>query len=274
VNLLRAALITIIVTGGGVAALLLVRRRAPDGGYFNDGDRAAGVFGFLATGVALLIGFVIFLTFTRYDEARAGAQAEALTVVQMFQTAQLLPEGSREDLTGELVCYGRSVVHLEWPRMEAGSQGTSINPWTVALFRSLQSIEPLSNSEQSAYDTWLAHWDEAAEARRDRLHSAEGIIPLPVWVTLFFSAGIVLIFMIFFADSGERAIVQGLLMGCVTAVIVATLLTLAALNQPYSRDPGDLRPVAMERSLVTLREARQALELQGPIPCDAAGRPA
>jgi hypothetical protein len=192
----------------------------------------------------------------------------------MFQTAQLLPEGSREDLTGKLVCYGRSVVNLEWPRMEAGSQGTSINPWTVALFRSLQSIEPVSNSEQSAYDTWLAHWDEAAEARRDRLHSAEGIIPLPVWVTLFFSAGIVLIFMIFFADSAERAIVQGLLMGCVTAVIVATLLTLAALNQPYSRDPGDLRPVAMERSLVTLREASQALGLQDPIPCDAAGRPA
>jgi hypothetical protein len=274
VNLLWAALITITVTAGAVMALLLVRRRAPDGGYFNDGDRAAGVFGFLATGVALLIGFVIFLTFTRYDEARAGAQAEALTVVQMFQTAQLLPEDSREDLTGKLVCYGRSVVNLEWPRMEAGSQGTSINPWTVALFRSLQSIEPVSNSEQSAYDTWLAHWDEAAEARRDRLHSAEGIIPLPVWVTLFFSAGVVLIFMIFFADSGERAIVQGLLMGCVTAVIVATLLTLAALNQPYSRDPGDLRPVAMERSLVTLREASQALGLQDPIPCDAVGRPA
>jgi hypothetical protein len=27
-------------------AAILVRRRAPEGGYFNDGDRAAGVFGF------------------------------------------------------------------------------------------------------------------------------------------------------------------------------------------------------------------------------------
>ena len=43
-----------------------------------DGDRAAGVFGVLATGYALLLGFVVFLAFTKYDESRAGAEAEAL----------------------------------------------------------------------------------------------------------------------------------------------------------------------------------------------------
>jgi hypothetical protein len=30
----------------GVTALLLVRRRAPEGGFFGDGDRAAGVSAF------------------------------------------------------------------------------------------------------------------------------------------------------------------------------------------------------------------------------------
>ena len=44
-----------------MAVLLLVRRRAPDGGYFADGDRAAGFFGVLSTSIAILIGFVVFL---------------------------------------------------------------------------------------------------------------------------------------------------------------------------------------------------------------------
>ena len=76
--------------------MLLVRRRAPDGSYFNDGDRAAGVFGVLATGFAVLLGFVVFLAFTSYDAARAGAEDEALIVAQQVETAQLLPaDGAR-----------------------------------------------------------------------------------------------------------------------------------------------------------------------------------
>jgi hypothetical protein len=53
-------------------------RRAPEGSYFADGDRASGVFGALATGFAIFAGFVIFLAFTTYDDARSGAEAEAL----------------------------------------------------------------------------------------------------------------------------------------------------------------------------------------------------
>ena len=39
-----------------------------------------GVFGVLATGFAVLLGFVVFLAFTSYDAARAGAETEAFTV--------------------------------------------------------------------------------------------------------------------------------------------------------------------------------------------------
>ena len=49
-NILWAALIVVAVTAIAVAAMLAVRRRAPEGGYYNDSDRASGVFGVLATG--------------------------------------------------------------------------------------------------------------------------------------------------------------------------------------------------------------------------------
>ena len=63
-----------------VAAMLLVRRGSPEGSRFQDGDRAAGMFGVLATGFMLLLGFVVFLAFTKYDDSRAGAEAEALVL--------------------------------------------------------------------------------------------------------------------------------------------------------------------------------------------------
>ena len=39
--------------------MLAVRRKAPEGSYFADSDRAAGIFGVLATGFSVLLGFLI-----------------------------------------------------------------------------------------------------------------------------------------------------------------------------------------------------------------------
>ena len=128
-SIVWASAIVVVVAAGAIAAMLLVRRRAPEGSYFEDGDRAAGVFGVLATGFAVLAGFVVFLAFESYDTSRSGAEAEARIVAQQFETVQFLPTPARERLSGELVCYARSVVHQEWPRMESGTLDDAPNPW-------------------------------------------------------------------------------------------------------------------------------------------------
>jgi hypothetical protein len=79
--------------------------------------------------------------------------------------------------------------------------------------------------------------------------------------------------MLFFADRGERAKTQALLMGSVAAVIATMLLLLAFLDSPFHEGVGGLRPVAMERTLGTVDEALAAIDLEVPIPCDAEGRP-
>jgi hypothetical protein len=205
VNFLLGGLIVAAVVAVAVAAMLAVRRRAPEGSFFSDGDRASGVFGVLATGFSLLLGLIVLLAFTSYDDSKRGAEAEAL---------------------------------------------------------------------QSAYDTWFDLTSAREEARRDRVHSSEGVIPTPLWRILFFIAAIIVVYMLFFADRGERAVTQGLLMGSVVAVIVATLLLIGVLDKPYRSGPGELRPVAMGQTLGLIDQARGALGQDDPPPCDAQGRPA
>jgi Protein of unknown function (DUF4239) len=271
VDLVWAALLTVGASAVMIAVMLLVRRRAPEGGYFTAGDRAAGVFGLLATGFALLLGFTVFLAFSRYDDSRASAQAEALVVAQQFETAQLLPPDVRVRLSGELICYGRSVVELEWPLIASNTHPPP-NPWGTALYRTLQTIEPRTASEQSAYEAWLSQTSKREEARRDRLHGGEFRVPLPVWLVLFFSATLILLYVLFFADSGEPAVVQALMAGSVTGVVVATLLLLGALNRPYQQDLGGIEPVAMQHTLSIIDETRTTLGIYAPPPCDEAGR--
>ena len=224
-SLLLSIGILLAVNVATIAAMLLVRRRAPEGSYFEDGDRAAGVFGVLATGFAVLAGFVVFLAFESYDTSRSGAEAEARIVAEQFETVQFLPAPARERLSGELVCYARSVVHLEWPRMESGTLDDALNPWGVAVFRSLRGTEPRSASGAGGVLEVPRPALRSRGCSSDRTHGGEGVIPAPLWIVLFLSAAILFAFMLFFADSGERAFVQATMMGGV-AVLVSSLLLL------------------------------------------------
>jgi hypothetical protein len=273
-NLVWATLIVVASASVAIAVMLLVRRNAPDGSYFHDGDRASGVFGVLATGFSVLLGLVVVLAFTSFDASRAGAETEALTLSQQFETAQFMPPRARGRLTGELVCYGRSVVGEEWPRMESGTQGDAVNPWGVALFRTLKTIEPRTASEQTAYDKWLDQRTDREAARNARIHGAVGVIPTPLWIVLFVIAGLIFVFMLFFADSGEPALVQATLMGTVVAAVTSILLVIAFLDHPFRPGVGSLRPVAMQRTLRVLDQEQRLVGQPAPVPCDTKGGPA
>ena len=264
-------LLLVVANAVTITAMLLVRRRAPEGSYFTDGDRASGVFGVLAGGFAIFAGFIILLAFTTYDQSRSGAQTEAITLVQQVESAELFPAAVRHRLTGQLVCYGRSIVHQEWPQMVAGKGRDTINPWGAALFQTLRVADPKTAIEQTAYGKYLDQRAERENGRNDRLHGAEGIIPTSIWLVLILIAGVVFVYMLFFADSAEAALSQAMLMGSATTVIVLTLAAINALDNPYRDGLGQIKPVAMERSLRLLDAERASVNDREPVPCDARG---
>jgi hypothetical protein len=157
--------------------------------------------------------------------------------------------------------------------MEDRTLGEELNPWGVALFETLESIEPETAAEQAAYGKWLDQTSDREQARSNRIHGATGVIPTPLWFVLFFTSGIIFVYMLFFADRGERAIVQALLMGTVVSVIVTMLILLQFLDDPFHGGVGSLQPVAMERTLQIIDEEREVAGDDGPLPCDARGNP-
>ena len=270
-NLLVGVVVLVMATAASVTAMLLVRRRAPAGSYFADGDRAAGVFGVLATGFSVLLGFIIFLAFSAYDDSRAGAEDEATTVAQLVQTAQFLPPDVSAQLTGQLICYGRSVAGTEWDAMAAGSGQSSVNPWGVAMFRTIATVEPRTATEESAYDRWMEQTADRQEARNERLHPADGVIPVPLWIALGLICVVIVGFLLFFADSTERAATQAMLMGSVTFVLTLLMLLLVFFDSPHDKGIGGLQPVAMERSLGLVDDQLALLSVAVTPPCDGRG---
>jgi hypothetical protein len=73
--------------------------------------------------------------------------------------------------------------------------------------------------------------------------------------------------MLFFADSGESAVTQGMLMGAVSVVVTTLLLLLAFFDQPFDPGIGGLRPAAMERTLRIIDQELAIVGLELDLPC-------
>ena len=129
-----------------------------------------------------------------------------------------------------------------------------------ALFQTLQTVQPDTPSQEAAYGKWLDQTSDREAARIDRIHGAVGVIPTPLWVVLLIISVVIFVFMLFFADSGEGAITQAVLMGSVASVIVSMLLLIRFLDIPFHQGVGGVRPVAMERTLDIVDQALQAVE--------------
>ena len=148
---------------------------------------------------------------------------------------------------------------------------SDVNPWGIAMFETIKAAEPDSPTEEAAYSKWLDQTSDREQARLDRLHGAEGNIPWPLLAALIFTAIVIFVFMMFFADSGEPKRVQAVQVGSVTVVMVVLLLLIRFLDHPFQDGAGGLQPTAMQRTLTLLEHELAGVGDREPPPCNAVG---
>ncbi len=265
------------VSGGviGVAVIAAVtlmffaRRRAPEGGFFSDLDRAAGVFGVLGTSFAVLLAFVIFVAFESYSNAKDKAGQEAVSVIELYHTAQLFPSPAREELTGQMTCYARSVIDDEWAAMKDRRESPLVQTWLAKVDATVDRDIRSEKEESTAFGHWLDQSASRREGRRGRLAEAKPFVPAPVWLALIIGASLLVLFMCFFADRSEAFLVQAMMIGAITAVVVTGLLVIRFLDRPYENRSGSIKPVEMRQTLKMIEQEGDRVRAL----CDEQGRP-
>jgi hypothetical protein len=123
--------------------------------------------------------------------------------------------------------------------------------------------------QESAFLQLLTQQDNRTDGRRARLSEANRALPAPIWFFLFLGAFITIGFAMFFADRRENFIVQGSLIGAITALVISGLLLVWFLDHPYENTSGSIKPDEVERQLVIIRAEHRAVA----PPCDEAGNP-
>lgn len=263
-------LLTLIVASAvavAIGLMYLVRRRSRVDHFFVEIERGAGVFAVIGTAFAVILAFVVLEAFQSFNDARSGAEQEATTVLTLSRTADFFPADQRDPFEGDLICYDRAVINDEWPLMKDGSRSPVVQMWVVSLQHSLRQLNPESPAQQAAFLKLLDQEDQRTDARRTRLTEANRTLPAPVWFFLGVGAVMTIGFALFFADRREHFIVQGFLIGAVTALVVSGLLLVWFLDHPYENQSGSIKPDEMERQLPIIEHEHAAVA----VPCDQDG---
>jgi ABC-type amino acid transport substrate-binding protein len=276
-NIWLGGLTVLALTAIAIGVMLRVRQRAPRGGYFSDSDRAASIFSCIGTMFSVLLALVIFLSVETYSATQSHANAEADSVLEQFQLAQLFPSQDQYLVQSQLICYGRSVAHKEWPLMKDNRHSPIVDGWALSLDATIDSVEVDNSKAEAAFQLFLTQTLQRQEERRGRLEGAEGALPATVWPILFLGAIAIVAYMVAYADRRERVMSQAFQIGVVTLLLGASLLLINALDHPFGANPGQIKP---EKMLTTVGTMQQYLsssidtdELEATLPCNLAGIP-
>jgi Protein of unknown function (DUF4239) len=271
-SLVVIAVIVAVAAAVAASTMFAVHRLGGDHAHFEL-DRGTTAFGFVGTAFTVLLGFIVFLAFESYDEAGEGVEIEAIATVNLTRIADSFDDQDWRAFTEITVCYGRAVVHFDWPAMRRGAEGSPVvDRWTHDLIHVTEGFQVRTPVQEAAMFTLFEEQDKWIEARRARLHEAVRGIPTPMWFLLLLGGVMTVGWILLLTDRRERRGVQAASVGSVAALVMAMLLLVWFLDHPYNAQTeiGGISPSEMTEAIEVIEDEARVHGGLSP-PCDERG---
>src|SRR6266550_7857951 len=113
-------LVAVITTALAAVGLHFVRRKYPAEVLKENHEVAAMIFNAFGLLYGVVVAFVVFVTWSGYDDATKNLQMEANESIDIFHIAKAFPEPVRTTIRQGLMEYANSVYNDELKRMSQG----------------------------------------------------------------------------------------------------------------------------------------------------------
>jgi hypothetical protein len=198
------------------------------------GNNEVAGFKFAVIGVlyAVLLAFVVVISWERYHDAENALAREAGAAATVYRLAGGLDESSTAALRTTLAAYLNSVLADDWPAMVRGRSSTRTTQMLSDMYDEVIRFRPPDFHGANMQADVLSELDEVTRARRERLVMAEGTVPPVIWFVLFLGAALTISFTFFFGT--ENLIAQSLMTGILAAIILSAVVVVISLDRPYT----------------------------------------
>jgi hypothetical protein len=185
-------------------------------------------FKFSVIGVlyAVLLAFVVVAVWENYNATETAIRNEAKAVGNMAQLSYALPESQGVEMRRLLDTYVKEVQQSEWATMGSGLPSKTTADALANLTQATINMHVGQMRDLALFQEALHLLAVIEDNRNERLDSADGSVPMILWLVLIVGAVITLGYPAFF---GTINVVAQTLMTATLAALVALILVPAIL---------------------------------------------
>lgn len=214
-----------------LGGMVLVRRSIAVAALEAHRETAGFVYTTLGAAYAVLLSFLVVVSWTEYHDAAQTVTNEALAAATLFHLADGLDDATRRDVQQALIDYNRTVLDDEWPAMARGAESArawqlSDHLWDVYMHA------PAESQGRPAYTQSLVQMQQFYALRGRRLLDSRSALPSPVWVVLSIGAAITVGFTYLFGV--RRLLSQIVITAALTAIMAGSLYLVIDFDTLYS----------------------------------------
>jgi hypothetical protein len=176
-------LIAVWVTLSITCLLLLNRFWAPARRRAHN-DVIGWQISILGTIYAVMIGFMLYAVWANFQTAETNADNEANALVNLFRTADGLPEAQRSAIQIAAANYADEVLTKEWVTMSRGDLAHSGQLFIMQLWAVTTHTPVQTPSQQISLAQAMTELSQLTEHRRVRLLESRSKMPTVLWTVL------------------------------------------------------------------------------------------
>ena len=225
-------IVSAITTFFALAGLYVVRKKYSAEVLKENHEVAAIIFNAFGLFYGVLLAFVVFVTWSGYDEATKNLQLEANEVADIFHLTQVFPEPSGEKIRQTLLAYVTSVYDDELKRMAQGEISLHSNQAMINLISEFYQLDEKAVPNREIYAEALKRFNNLAEYRRLRIFAGNDTVPPVIWLVLLVGSVISISYTYFFGMKNIRA--QYLIAASLTVTITMILFLIYVLDHPFT----------------------------------------
>lgn len=212
--------------------LKFVRKRFPEDVLRENHEVGGFIFNAFGLVYAVLVAFVVFATWTEYDNSKKNVDYEAIELTDLYQDSKAFSDSIRMQIQTMLANYITDVVTDEWKLMDEGTPSDKArNSYNkICAFYTTMDVKKITNLP--VYTESLKHLNDLGERRRTRIFDSHNNIPAIIWTVLLFGSVMTVIYTYFFCT--RKFAPQFMMTAALTVLNTMILYMIYMLDNPFT----------------------------------------
>ena len=227
-------IMVVLYVGVSIVSLLIIRKFYPHHKCKLHNDVAGFIFATLGVIYAVLLAFIVVITWQDFDKAENITISEANCIAALYRDATPFPAEFRAELKSELTNYVNAIINEEWQMMAKGQRSAGAQEMQEELWKLYSGFQPKNETQKIFFTESVKKLNQAAEMRRQRIvYASSGINPL-LYFVLIVGSFITIAFTMLFGT--ENIIPHLIMVSLLAAMIAITLFSVIAMDYPFTGD--------------------------------------